>query len=193
MNGQAIKNMGCWGAQDGLLSAGEIESLYIAVSFGNVCSALEIGHYCGLSTFVISAALDTRDNEWSLTSIDAHCVDAWVKDSDYTKYLENKKAHFYYYQIHSLVMRSEAITNIDGFDFVFYDGDHADEQMRFTKLVHDSPDVRLFIFDDRDFDVPAKCCEYLIANGWKDESPPLYRGEDDKRDPKTMTLGIFRR
>jgi hypothetical protein len=79
------------------------------------------------------------------------------------------------------------------FDFVFYDGDHGEEQERFTVAVIESPRVRTLVFDDRDFPVPTRCCEILRAAGWRDESPECVRVPGDKQGAETMTLGVFRR
>jgi len=195
--GEQIKAMGCWGAQDGLLSASEIEHLAKVVRTswpqprsGERYRVLEVGHYYGLSTYVLANAIQPRG---SLVSIDAHIQDHWVKDSNENGYFENIHRLLDPYDVQTLIMNSEAIKTIDGFDIVFYDGDHAEEQRRFTEVVMMSKTCKLFIFDDRDFPIPADCCDMLRKAGWKDESLPVVRGRVDKMSPETMTLGVFRR
>lgn len=190
---QQIKGLGCWGAQDGLLSVAEIEELmrlmrtYPSERF----NVMEVGHYMGLSTCAIVHALREHPGQWSLTTIDAHIADKWVPATDPNKYFTNKAQHFADVDLMTLIMDTRGIQRLDGYDVVFYDGDHAEEQMRFTQMVMDSPRVKLFIFDDRDFDVPRECCELLRAAGWRDVSPAVVRFMNDKADPDTMTLGIY--
>lgn len=215
---QAMKDSGRYGMQGGLLSASEMVELYRFIKGTvyypntpeqgrasgralfpvNTLSILEVGHYMGLSTAVMAKAVNDnselyRDDYRIIVSIDAHIPDAWVKDSNEETYMSNMKDDHVHGTVQSLTMDSRAIRTIAGFDAVFYDGDHADEQWRFTQVVHQSPNVTLFIFDDRDFPVPAKCCEFLRANGWTDRSPELKRLNGDKTNPQTMTLGVFTR
>lgn len=183
---KAIKAEGRWGMQGGLLSASEMVELYRLIKEHSF-NVLEVGHYMGLSTHVIQKTLI------NVVTIDAYIVDDWVKDSHEATYAENLKKEHERGLVQSLTMNSNAITSIYGFDTVFYDGDHADEQLRFTKVVNNSPNVDLFIFDDRDFPFPALCCEYLKNHGWQDVSPALARLSGDKMNDATMTLGVFRR
>lgn len=196
MTPNAIKALPVWGAQNGLLSVAELDALMHVVRnvpFGYV-SVLEVGHYYGLSTCALVHALRAHPcGAWSMTTLDAHIADAWVPETPPDVFFNNKRAHFDSPRLSVLIANSESIQRIDGYNVVFYDGDHAAEQQRFTELVLDSPSVDLFIFDDRDFAVPRVCCEMLRAAGWLDASPPLRRvpGGADKADPSTMTLGIF--
>jgi len=196
MTGQTIKDMGCWGSQDGLLSPAEVEHLMSVVASepGRHVSILEVGHYYGLSTYAICEAM--RHNAyrtWSLLTVDAHIADRWVPETDPSVYFGNKSAHFNHPQVQTIIADSRGIVRLDGFDVVFYDGDHAEEQERFTRLVIDTPSVRTFVFDDRDFDVPRACEGLLRAAGWADDSPPMQRLGSDKLNPHTMTLGVWRR
>lgn len=200
--GATLKGIGCWGSQNGLLSSGEVQKLYEVVHDyarkTKVAHGLEVGHYYGLSTCALVRALESAELnnpmvEWSLLSIDAHCSDPWVPASDPSVYFTNRDRHFYNPRLQTLIARSEGIVRIDGFDWVFYDGDHGDEQARWTELVIASPRVELFVFDDRDFGVPFRCAERLRAAGWIDESPELVRTGEDKSGASAMTLGIFRR
>lgn len=197
---QALKDSGKYGMQGGLLSVAEMVKLYDLCSGRNFIApnlypyaVLEVGHYMGLSTAVL-ATIENRDRNFKVVSIDAHIEDAWVKDSNEETYVANMKSDHADGTIQSITMDSRAVRSIYGFDTVFYDGDHAVEQLRFIrfmKVVHESPNVRLFIFDDRDFPVPVQCCDFLRANGWRDISPPLLRLNGDKTNPETMTLGVF--
>lgn len=176
-----------WGAQGGLLSEAECDRLYNV--FREAHRVLEVGHYYGLSTRVLSDAIDNELG--TLITIDSHegSPEDNVDAPSFELFHQQTSAG----NVIPLVMRSEALQAPLQFDAVFYDGDHEEEQARFTRVVHDSPRVKLFVFDDRDFPVPESACEALRAAGWTDESPPLYRGQGDKTDPKTMTLGVFRR
>jgi len=186
-----VKSMGCWGMQNGLMSEVEIEHLAALIEHHRgPRRVLEVGHYYGLSTYVIANALGPNG---TLLSIDAHIKDAWVKDSNEGGYFANIRKHFTPCQVQTIIMDSRAVKTLDGFDVVFYDGDHAEEQERFTRLVMASETVDLFIFDDRDFPVPERCCDILRDAGWRDCSPNLWRGGGDKMHAGTMTLGVFKR
>lgn len=181
-----------WGLQNGLLSASEMVHLCRTVNDytyrrSRGLSILEVGHYMGLSTNVILYGVKGDDQ---LLSIDAHIADGWVPKSDPGQYFSNMYRRK---GLSTLIMDSRGVQRLEGFDVVFYDGDHADEQRRWTEMVIASETVDLFIFDDRDFDVPTVCCQMLRDAGWKDQSPDLRRLPNDKRDPQTMTLGVFRR
>lgn len=195
-NGQRLKAMPVWGSQNGLLSVAELDHLMHVLRSAPMryVSLLEVGHYYGLSTCaMVSAMQEHVSRMWSITTIDAHCADAWVQATDPDVFFHNKRQYFDDHRVNVLIANSEGIERIDGYNVVFYDGDHADEQLRFTELAINSATVQLFIFDDRDFTVPRKCGAMLREAGWIDASPPLYRldGGNDKRDPRTMTLGVF--
>lgn len=187
-----IKDMADWGSQRGLLSSAEI-TLLMGLVRRHGSRVLEVGHYYGLSTCAMVTALRHSGKEWSLLTVDAHISDAWVPETDPEVFFVNKREHFNDPRLQVLIQRSESIVHLDGFDFVFYDGDHADEQMRFTELVHNTPSVKTFVFDDRDFVVPEKCCHYLRTMGWTDHSPTCARVTGDKNSDDTMTLGVFTR
>jgi len=193
INGQVVKDYGVWGGQDGLLSVGEIERLYTTLyDLDRNIQLLEVGHYCGLSTYVMHKALTQGlCSSWRITTIDAHIVDPWVKDSDAGIYFANRKRFFPSKNIQTIIMNSEAVQCLDGFNVVFYDGDHGMEQYRWTKMVNDSPDVGMFIFDDADFEVPAMCCQYLEESGWLTDRKTYTRGHGDKRNPATDTLAVW--
>lgn len=160
---------------------------------GNPLRVLEVGHYFGLSTCGLVHALRARASSFALTSLDAHIPDAWVMPpASVESFEKNRDAYFPDDRLTCLYERSQSIEAVP-YDVVFYDGDHADEQLRFTRAVMASPEPRLFVFDDRDFPVPSECCRVLIEAGWRNESPPCSRSGADKRAPDTMTLGVFRR
>lgn len=177
-----------WGLQNGLLSASEMVHLHRELScVPNRRNVLEVGHYMGLSTCVIWGALEDGD---TFLSIDAHIADAWVPKSDPEQYFRNIAGRMYP-GITTLIMDSRSVQRLDGFNVVFYDGDHSEEQRRWTQMVIDSGTVETFIFDDRDFPVPVECCQMLRNAGWQDHSPGLERLPNDKMNPGTMTLGVF--
>ena len=156
-------------------------------------NVLEVGHYYGLSTCAMVLALQSSGHEWKLTTVDAHIPDAWVgRIAPIASFEANRLAHFDDDRVTAVFDRSENITSIDA-DFVFYDGDHGEEQLRFTRLVMESPSVKRFLFDDRDFTWPKQCCEELRAAGWKDLSPELLRQGGDKTIANTQTIGWFER
>ncbi len=200
MNAAQIKALGAevWGAQGGLLSVAELDLLMALVRggdcYGSEYRILEVGHYRGLSTCGIVHSLRESPENWRLHTVDAHVADQWVgrpaKPVDFDR---NRLKYFDAPELSVAFDRSETLAAPLDYDVVFYDGDHADEQRRFTEQVIASPRVSLFVFDDRDFDVPRECCKLLRDAGWRDESPPLRRLKGDKTNAATMTLGVFRR
>lgn len=181
---RAIRALGCWGEQGGLLSVGEMCLLRELACEGKA-PILEVGHYYGLSTTVL------KGPNRVVVTVDHHAGDNWVPEpAGVAKFLSNMGGCEF---VAPLFMNSRYLVAPLHYTMVFYDGDHGDEQMRFTVEVIRSDRVQLFVFDDRDFPVPSLCCEYLRSRGWKDESPPLHRGPQDKASEDTMTLGVFRR
>lgn len=193
MTGETMKAMGGWGAQDGLLSVAELNALMLTVRQADVpyLNVLEVGHYCGLSTMAIVEACKASGKAWHVTTIDAHCGDRWVPANPYDEFYANHSARFNDPNVSVIMQRSEGIADIRGFNVVFYDGDHAEEQQRFTELVVASPSVKVFIYDDRDFEIPALCSYILRGAGWHEHSRPVVRGAGDKGNPETMTLGVW--
>jgi hypothetical protein len=164
-----------------------------AVRTSTPCTVLEVGHYCGLSTCAIVHALWQTGNDWELFSVDAHIPDSWVdRPADVSTFEGNFAAYFHDERVTPVYERSETIDRIDA-DFVFYDGDHAEEQLRFTRVVLASPNVRHFVFDDSDFDYPKLCVDELRAAGWAELSPILRRLPGDKLNPDTQTIAWFQR
>jgi hypothetical protein len=189
-----IKALGkVWGAQDGLLSVAEIEVLMSAVRCSDARTVLEVGHYCGLSTCAIVHALWQTGNDWELFTVDAHIADQWVERPASVETFEgNFAAYFHDARVTPVYLRSQTIDRIDA-DFVFYDGDHGEEQLRFARAVIGSSNVQNFLFDDSDFDFPRACCDELRAAGWDELSPILRRLPADKMNPETQTLAWFKR
>lgn len=194
MNARQIKALGeIWGEQYGLLSVSELGVLMSVVRLSDATNLLEVGHYCGLSTCAIVNALWQRGDDWELTTVDAHIADQWVeRPADIATFEGNRGRYFQDARVSPLFIRSETIDRIES-EFVFYDGDHGEEQLRFTRAVIDSPAVQTFMFDDRDFDFPKLCVEELRASGWADHSPTLTRLPGDKMNEGTQTLGWFTR
>jgi hypothetical protein len=194
MNAKEIRALGCWGSQGGLLSVAELDLLMSTLaSEPDPLYILEVGHYYGLSTCGIMYAAQNHD-DWRLDTVDAHIADPWVPNPAPTlSYERNKKKYFHSILVNSFYMRSQEISPILPYDAIFYDGDHGLEQLRFTRMLMASRRARLFIFDDRDFEYPARCAEELKQAGWVDGSPTLQRLPGDKTNSNTMTLGIFRR
>jgi hypothetical protein len=195
LNAHEIKKIQAWGGQNGLLSVGELDHLMrlFREQPGEPLRCLEVGHYYGLSTCGLVHALRERAGDWSLLTVDSHEPDGWVGPTRPEDFERNREKWFNDSRLTARFERSQTLTAPLNVDAVFYDGDHAEEQLRFTEAVDESPTVRLFVFDDRDFEYPAACCLSLIGSGWRDCSPELIRLEGDKADPQTMTLGVFRR
>jgi hypothetical protein len=150
---------------------------------------LEVGHYYGLSTAVIASVLATKENP-RLVSFDAHIPDKHVSPAaPNTACLDNLADFGPWLELRHEF--SQTITDPIEFPVFFYDGDHYEEQARLTDLVINSPAVKLFIFDDKDFGIPTECCKTLLKAGWRDYSPSAKRELGDKANPETMTLGIF--
>jgi hypothetical protein len=187
---RAIRARGDWGEQGGLLSVAEMCLLNMLVYSQR--RVLEVGHYCGLSTACLAHTEELEEDHWRIVvTVDSHAGDQWVpQPAGVERFLKN---HGNDWTVCPLFISSQAIVAPIAFPCVFYDGDHGAEQLRFTNEVIKSPMVKLFIFDDRDFPVPRECEQALRDAGWKDESPPLYRGPNDKRDEETMTMGVWRR
>lgn len=195
--GADIRNDGTdWGTQGGLLSEAECDLLWkVADDTKGALRVLEVGHYRGLSTVVLADGVSRLGA--LLVTVDWHegggLVEAAPFDVFWGNVLARPALERTAADILPMACDSRGIEAPLHFDFVFYDGDHGLEQMRFTQVVHESPLVKTFVFDDRDFLVPSRCCEFLRDNGWIDDSPGLIRGQGDKTDPETMTLGVFRR
>lgn len=212
MTPEGLKFLGehVWGPQGGLLSLAECKLLSQLIEQEGRCNTnptaelfiLEVGHFWGLSTAVISHA-------WPFSSLHIHTVDSHEADnmvpaSDEAIFRENMRVFASQWPSLKIeIARSQdAFPDADAIaagtpDIIFYDGDHREEQERFTRLVIEAKETHgwpsLFIFDDRDFEVPARCCELLREAGWSDESPPWRRLSGDKRNAETMTLGVFRK
>lgn len=195
MTGKELKALGCWGAQDGLLSASELDLLMSHVRIYRPRRLLEIGHYYGLSTAAIALArAEEGAQDWSFLTVDSHEPDPWVPEpAPLVAFLRNRAAWFGECPVEVLVRRSQELVAPLEFDWIFYDGDHGAEQERFTREVLASPEVRWFLFDDRDFPVPARCEELLADAGWRAHSLPLERLPGDKRATRTMTLAVWER
>ncbi len=180
---RSIRGERDWGMQGGLLSVAEIA--YLA----NLVAKSTYNKFLELSTRVIGGTLGWYSDWATFVSVDNHKGDSRVPvPAGVEKFLGNAGAY-----CTPLFIDSQALVAPLMFEFVFYDGDHEAEQMRFTQAVHESPMVELFVFDDRDFPVPAECCEWLRAKGWRDMSPPCQRLHGDKENEQTMTLGVFTR
>ncbi len=189
-----LKALPCWGEQNGLLSVSEMVLLSELAADDNE-PVLEVGHYCGLSTVALM-----HESFRTVVTVDNHAGDQWVpKPAGVDAFLENvdrygpNKHQVQRPHVAPLFIPSQVLHAPLHYSMIFYDGDHGAEQMRFTEEVHKSPKCTLYVFDDRDFPVPAQCCEWLRSMGWKDESPPVVRGGNDKASEETMSLGVFRR
>lgn len=184
-----------FGSQNGLLSEAECQVLTALMGLvpKSPLRVLEVGHFLGLSTWMITLGLRRRGGSWTVTTVDAHCADPWVPATDPQAFLANRDELFP--EVTDVrFIRSETLEAPLEWDVVFYDGDHGEEQLRFTEAVIASPSVELFVFDDRDFPVPAKCEALLAATpGWEAISMIFKRLHGDKTHPETMTLAAWRR
>lgn len=185
-----------WAAQlraniPGLLSVAELVALARLIEKAPP-RVLEVGHLYGLSTAAIIAALSSRPDPKEFVSYDAHIEDKWIREpAPLGACLKNLAPLPPFVTLRHEISQN-LVAPID-FPVVFYDGDHEDEQLRFTEAVIASPAVKLFIFDDADFDIPSVCCQLLAKARWLDLSPSVLRLNGDKGNPNTMTLGIFKR
>lgn len=182
------REAGDWGAQGGLLSQRECETLFGLVCLAKPDLVLEVGHYCGLSTHVIADALRTL-GDGHLTTIDSYEPDKWVAESGKERFQKNAAAGLFH-EVGVLEVRSQDY-DPGNYDFVFYDGDHGDEQLAFTRKVVLGRHCRVMVFDDADFPVPEQCCKYLAESGWYQLPLHPHRGPYDKQSPETMTLAAF--
>lgn len=194
MTPEQIKSLGnTWGAQHGLLSVAELRTLMAALQDDRYHTVLEVGHYCGLSTCAIVHALWQNGRDWELITVDAHVADPWVERPASVEAFEgNLAAYFHDDRVTPIYLRSETIAHTDA-DFIFYDGDHGEEQLRFIRMAMGSPSVQTLLFDDSDFPVPKRCADELRAAGWTERSAPTVRKPGDKMNPETQTIAWFTR
>ena len=192
-----------WGCQGGLLSVAEMEALHAAVlnaerhpareESDRPFKVLEVGHYHGLSTAVIHAALVARKSPWEFRTIDHHRGDKWVPAGDSRQYFERNLSTYFPGVVFD--DRDSGLLNAADAraELVFYDGDHAAEQLRWTAMVHNSG-CRTFILDDLDWPSGRACRTFLEGFGWKLTTPePVRDTAGDKATEWTMTLGVFTR
>lgn len=190
--GQALRALGCWGPQGGLLSESELDALMACVRSRPHARVLEVGHFNGLSTLALLHALG---NDGLLATIDHHGGDKWVPASPPSLFCKNLETH---------APRMPAVTMFAPYDptwlngirpdLVFWDADHGPAQVRAMVDCHRCASVRTVVFDDRDMPWANLGAGVLVAHGWRDVSPPFHRNLSvDKADPQTMTLGIFER
>ena len=195
-----LKTMPQFGVANGLLSEDELSVLMSVVydyagSRGHT-NVLEVGHYYGLSTAALCRALQASENDWHLTSVDAHEPDGNVPEpAPWDAFLENVDAFCKDERIVPLKQRSQD-TDLADVDVVFYDGDHGREQVDFAHRVQESK-CELFVFDDADWPKPVEARDFLLKNGWREIGPPRWRSKGNeghtKSNPRTMTLAVLTR
>lgn len=182
-----------WGAQGGLLSVLECSALYLAVAQYRPHQVLEVGHFLGLSTAVLMKALVSQ-GRGALITVDHHKGDAWVPHSPEAPFLQNREKLFP--EAVYLPMASQDLPDglIRSCDFLFYDGDHGEEQLRFVQRASDLGGAQTIVLDDMDFRFGIECRNWLVEEGWREVTELVpRRGTHDKADADTYTLGIFRR
>lgn len=179
----------------GPLSVGECEALAQIAAATTAKSALEVGHYLGLSTAVLLSSLPA---DVHLVTIDHHRGDDWCPATSFDTFNENV-APFVGDRRFTAInddMR-EALPGLLGrFGFVFYDADHTAAAVAdFWELAAGllEPECTL-VFDDADWVEQSTLRGLAEADGFQVVTDmPFYRPEGDKDDPETYTLEVMRR
>jgi len=191
VTGAELRALDCWGPEGGLLSESELDWLMDYVSKRWFHHVLEVGHYTGLSTL----ALIMGARLGKLTTVDHHKGDKWVSGSSAATFLCNIAKAPPSKPLPDVIIAPYDTAMLDWLkpSLLFWDADHGHEQVRAMCDAAQRKFIRAVVFDDADFEHAKIGAEVLRAHGWRDVSPPLYRGPQDKLDPKTMTLGAFER
>lgn len=183
----------------GLLSFSEcVELMNWAGACGRLVTALEVGHFRGLSTLMLLRGLPEGS---TLVTVDHHRGDVHVarghsspsafmstigKHGDLLDRVKLAAAFIPYQQL--LTMHPGP------YDFVFYDGQHTPEDCEeFWRRVQLSPNC-ILCYDDADWECMQRLGELAEADNFKDVTRlVLQRLEDDKNADETYTLRVLRR
>lgn len=184
------------GTVPGALSVAECHALADVATDTDTVYALEVGHYLGLSTSVLLAALPA---DCELVTIDHHRGDAWCSRTSFEEFLSNVKPFiggrsFAAYDDDMAVV----MPGLDaGFGFVFYDADHtASAVAQFWDLAADLLDDQCTLcFDDADWAEQSTLRDLAAADGFEViRQREFWRADvEDKYHPDTYTLEVMRR
>jgi predicted O-methyltransferase YrrM len=179
----------------GALSVAECVKLGEVASATAAASALEVGHYLGLSTAVLLTSLPT---DVHLVTIDHHQGDDWSGGTSFDEFTANVAPYVGERKFTAINedMRSALPDLLGRFGFVFYDADHT------AAAVADFWDLAAglleqectLVFDDADWVEQSTLRGLAEADGFEVVTDtPFYRGGGDKHDPLTYTLEVMRR
>lgn len=179
----------------GALSVSECEVLADVAASTTTTSALEVGHYYGLSTAVL---LDALPPGCELVSIDHHQGDQWAPSVPVAKFEQNvdpfvgdRRVRF----INADML--DAIPDLtESFGFVFYDADHTAQAVAdFWRVAVDKLAARCtLVYDDADWADQSTLRALAEADGFRVVTDrPFHRGDGDKHDPRTYTLEVMER
>jgi predicted O-methyltransferase YrrM len=179
----------------GALSVAECVKLGEVASATTAASALEVGHYLGLSTAVLLTSLPT---DVHLVTIDHHQGDAWSGGTSFDEFTANVAPYVGERKFTALNedMRVALPDLLGRFGFCFYDADHT------AAAVADFWDLAAglleqectLVFDDADWVEQSTLRGLAEADGFKVVTDtPFHRGGGDKHDPLTYTLEVMRR
>lgn len=177
----------------GPLSLLECRKLADVAAGVSCASALEVGHYLGLSTSVLLASLPL---DVELVTIDHHQGDAWCPGTSFDEFWTNVAPYVGARDFDPInAAMVDALPTLGGtFGFVFYDADHtASAVAEFWDLAADllEPDCVL-VFDDADWAEQSTLRGLAAAAGFQVVTDaPFWRGEHDKHDPDTYTLEVM--
>jgi predicted O-methyltransferase YrrM len=179
----------------GALSVAECVKLGEVASATTAASALEVGHYLGLSTAVLLTSLPT---DVHLVTIDHHQGDAWSGGTSVDEFTANVAPYVGDRKFTAINddMRVALPALLGRFGFVFYDADHtaaavADFWDLAAGLLDESCTL---VFDDADWVEQSTLRGLAEADGFQVVTDtPFYRGGGDKHDPLTYTLEVMRR
>jgi predicted O-methyltransferase YrrM len=179
----------------GALSVAECDKLAEVAAATTAKSALEVGHYLGLSTAVLLSSLPA---DVHLVTIDHHQGDQWCGETSFDEFGSNVAPYVGDRKFTALNedMRSALPAMLGRFGFCFYDADHtaaavADFWDLAAGLLDESCTL---VFDDADWVEQSTLRGLAEADGFRVVTDtPFYRSDGDKHDPKTYTLEVMRR
>jgi predicted O-methyltransferase YrrM len=179
----------------GPLSVAECDKLAEVAAATTAKSALEVGHYLGLSTAVLLSSLPA---DVHLVTIDHHQGDEWCPPTSFDEFNANVAPYVGERKFTAINedMR-EALPDLLGrFGFCFYDADHtASAVADFWDLAAGllEPECTL-VFDDADWVEQSTLRGLAEADGFVVVTDvEFYRPSGDKHDPLTYTLEVMRR
>jgi predicted O-methyltransferase YrrM len=179
----------------GALSVAECVKLGEVASATTAKSALEVGHYLGLSTAVLLSSLPA---DVHLVTIDHHQGDAWSGGTSFDEFSDNVAPYVGDRKFTALNedMRTALPSLLGRFGFVFYDADHTAAAVAdFWDLAAGllEPECTL-VFDDADWVEQSTLRTLAEADGFQVVTDTeFHRGGGDKDNALTYTLEVMRR